>query len=172
MNTSQHRAAAATKANWMLGCTSRGVTGRDRYVIIPHCSVLVRQLTTASSPGPRNSTDTHRLGRIQRRDMIKVPQNLLCGKKNEGLRSFHPGEEEVWGKLITLFQYLKVGFKEDRGFLFTRIHSEKTKGTEYELHQERFCLDIRKKLFTVRTIHHWNKVLRDVVDSSLVVFKT
>lgn len=43
MNASQHCTTAATKANWMLGCTCRGVTGRDRYMIIPHYSVLARQ---------------------------------------------------------------------------------------------------------------------------------
>ena len=41
------------------------------------------------------------------------------------------------GGLITVFQYLKGGYKEDGGSLFTRSHMEKTRGNGYKLHQER-----------------------------------
>ena len=59
--------------------------GRVRYVIIPHCSVLVRlhldyciQLWC-----PQFKTDTDRLERVQRRAtrMKKASANLLCEKR-------------------------------------------------------------------------------------------
>lgn len=42
-------------------------------------------------------------------------------------------KRRLWWNLITIFQYLRVGYKEDKGFLFTRRHIEKTRDNEYKL---------------------------------------
>lgn len=42
LSMSQQSTAAATKANWILGCTHWGISDRDRDVILPLHSVLVR----------------------------------------------------------------------------------------------------------------------------------
>ncbi|KAK4825635.1 hypothetical protein QYF61_001420 [Mycteria americana] len=45
------------------------------------------------------------------------------------------------GDLITVFQYLKGNYKEDRGSLFTWSHMKKTKDNGHKLHWEGFHLN-------------------------------
>jgi len=45
----------------------------------------------------------------------------------EGVRSFSLRKRRIRGNIITVFQYIKGGFKEVRGSLFTRSHIEKTR---------------------------------------------
>ena len=68
------------------------------------------------------------------------------------------------GDLITTFHYLKGGYKEDGDSLFTRSHMEKTRSNGYKLLLGRFQLDTGGKLFTMKTISHWNNLPREVVD--------
>ena len=41
LNMSEQRAAAAKQANRMLGCINKGITSRDKEVVIPLYSALV-----------------------------------------------------------------------------------------------------------------------------------
>jgi len=67
--------------------------------------------------------------------------------------------------LITMFQYLNSGYKEDEESLFTRRHMEKMRGKEHKLLLGTFQLDTREKFFTMRAISCWNNLPRKVMDS-------
>jgi len=75
LNMSKQWAAVAKKANWMLGCINKGITSRDKKVIMPLYSALVRphlEYCVQFWP-PLCKEDMDRPKRVQRRatNMIK-----------------------------------------------------------------------------------------------------
>jgi len=62
--------------------------------------------------------------------------------------------------------------RKDGEGLFTRVCSDRTRGSGYKLKEGRFRLDIRKKFFTVRMVKHWPRLSREAVAApSLAVSK-
>ena len=104
--------------------------------------------------------------------MIKELGSLPYEERLRELGLFSLEKRRLRGDLITMFQYLKGGYKEDGDSLFTRSHMEKMRGNGYKLLLGRFQLDTRGKFFIMRTISHWNNLPREVVDSpTLDAFK-
>ena len=61
--------------------------------------------------------------------------------------------------------YSKGAYKQEGGWLFTRVGSDRTRVNSFKLRQGRFRLDIRRKFFTQRVGKHWNRLPKEVVDA-------
>lgn len=79
-------------------------------------------------------------------------------------------EKRLQGDLTVTFQYLKEAHKKNGQRLFTRACKDRTRGSGFKLEEERFRLDIKKKIFTVTVVRHWNRLPKAAVPS-LTVFK-
>ena len=81
-------------------------------------------------------------------------------------------KRRLWGDLIVAFQDLKGTYKQEGEWLFTRVHSDRTRGNGFKLRLGRFRVDIRRNFFTQRMVKHWNRLPKEVVDvPSLEAFK-
>ena len=104
--------------------------------------------------------------------MIRGREHLSYEERLRELGLFSLEKRRLRGRLIAAFLYLKEAYKKAGEGLFTRACRNRTRDNGFKLKASRFRLGIRKKLFTLRMVKHWNRLPREVVDApSLEVFK-
>ncbi|PKU43585.1 reverse hypothetical protein [Limosa lapponica baueri] len=142
LNMSEQCAAAAKQARRMLGCIKKIITSRDKELIIPLCSVLFRPHLQYCVQfwSLLHKKVVDRLEVAQRRGakMIKGLGSHLYEERLRELGLFSLEKRRLKGNLITMFQFLKGGYKEDGDSLFTRGHMEKMRSNGYKLLLRRF----------------------------------
>jgi len=55
-------------------------------------------------------------------------------------------KRRLWEDLIVAFQYFKGAYKQEGVHIFMRVDSDRTRGNGFKLRQEKFRLDITRKL--------------------------
>ena len=70
------------------------------------------------------------------------------------------------------FQYLKGAYRKDGDNLLSKPCCDRTRSNIFKLREDRFRLDVRKKVFIMRVVKHRNRLPREVVAApSLETFK-
>jgi len=63
------------------------------------------------------------------------------------------------------FQYLKGAYRKDGDNLFSNACSDRTRSNAFQLREDRFRPDRRKKFFTMRVVKHWKGLPREAVEA-------
>ena len=165
---------AAQKASRILGCIKRSVASRSREGIVPLCSLETSPgvLCPALEPSAQEGHGPVGVGPDEGHKDDKRLEYVSHEDRLRELGLFIPEKRRLWRDLIAAFQYLKRAYKKGGHRLFSRTCCNGTRGNGFKLKECIFKLDIRKKLFTMRVVKHWNGLPREVVEApSLETFK-
>ena len=172
MKVSEQCAIAAAKGNQILGLIRRNIVYKEKELIIPLYKTIVRPHLEYCIQAwrPYRKKDIDILERVQRRatKMIQKLRNISyemrlkeCGLTTLEIRRLRGDQIEVF-KILNWYENI------DRNIFFSVKEERRTRGHGITLAKKQCRLDIRKKLFSQRTVNEWNRLSADCVGASSV----
>uniref|UniRef100_K7F1X3 Reverse transcriptase domain-containing protein n=1 Tax=Pelodiscus sinensis TaxID=13735 RepID=K7F1X3_PELSI len=167
MTMSRHCDMAVKKANTILGCIRRGISSRDKEVLVPLYKALVRPHLEYCVQfwSPMFKKDEFKLDQVQRRAtrMIRGMENLSYERRLKELGLFTLTKRRLRGDMIALFKYIRGINTREGEELFKLNTNVDTRTNEYKLAIRKFRLEIRQRFLTIRGVRFWNGLPREVV---------
>ncbi|CAM4429601.1 unnamed protein product [Caretta caretta] len=167
MTMSRQCDMAVKKANAVLGCIRRGISSRDKEVLVPLYKALVRPHLEYRVQfwSPMFKKDEFKLEQVQRRAtrMIQGMENLSYERRLKELGLFSLTKRRLRGDMIALYKYIR-GINTGEGEeLFKLSTNVDTRTNGYKLATRKFRLEIRQRFLTIRGVKFWNSLPRESV---------
>ncbi|CAM4556029.1 unnamed protein product [Caretta caretta] len=167
MTMSRQCDMAVKKANAVLGCIRRGISSRDKEVLVPLYKALVRPHLEYCVQfwSPMFKKDEFKLEQVQRRAtrMIRGMENLSYERRLKELDLFSLTKRRLRGDMIALYKYIRGINTREGEELFKLSTNVDTRINGYKLSTRKFRLEIRRRFPTIRGVKFWNSLPREAV---------
>ncbi|CAM5110902.1 unnamed protein product [Natator depressus] len=165
MTMSRQCDMAVKKANAVLGCIRRGISSRDKEVLVPLYKALVRPHLEYCVQFWSPMKDEFKLEQVQRRAtrMIRGMENLSYERRLKELGLFSLTKRRLRRDMIALYKYIRGINTRVGEELFKLSTDVDTRTNGYKLANGKFRLEIRRRFLTTRGVKFWNSLPREAV---------
>ena len=168
----EHTAAAAKKANQVLGVIKKAYTTLDADTISTLYKGMVRPLLEYGNViwGPHYRLDMKTIEAVQRR-ATKLVDELRDKPYKERLKTLKLPSliyRRRCGDMITMYKLQKGLVRVDLKELFNPLEFSKTRGHQYRVHKGKATKQQRSFSFSQRVINSWNKLPHHVVSAPTI----